>query len=99
MANAQTNWYTITAIAKPTIDNTVSSTVQGFKVSLTDMLKYLEMIQKPPSFTWLAMIEPEEIATTIRASSGWEKPEARLGARIPPVVTIATVAEPWAMRR
>lgn len=63
------------------------------------MLKYLEMIQKPPSLTWLAMIEPAEIAITISASWGWVySPVVSTGARMPPVVTIATVAEPWAIR-
>ncbi|MNJ05841.1 hypothetical protein D3C73_1674360 [compost metagenome] len=64
--------YSSAAIPKPTMESTVSSTVQVFRVSLTDMLKYLEMIQNPPSFTWLAMMEPEEIATTISASCGCE---------------------------
>ena len=37
-------------------------------MSLTDMLKYLAMIHKPPPLTWLAMIEPAEMAMRFAVS-------------------------------
>jgi hypothetical protein len=39
---------------------------------LTVMLKYLATIQKPPSFTWLRMIDPAQMAAAIRARWAWE---------------------------
>ena len=56
----------------PTTDRIVSSTVQVLSVSFTDMLKYFATIQKPPSLTWLAMIEPAETAMTMSAIWAWE---------------------------
>ena len=38
------------------------------EVCFTVMLKYFAMIQKPPSLTWLAMIEPEAIAIAVQVA-------------------------------
>ncbi len=64
------------------------------------MLKYLATIQNPPSLTWLAMIEPADTAITISAICAWRVAAAcdRAAAMMPAVVTMATVAEPWASR-
>lgn len=59
-------------VAKPVRERMVSRTVQVCRVCLTVMLKYLATIQKPPSLTWLRMMEPAQMAMAMRASSIWE---------------------------
>jgi hypothetical protein len=60
------------ATAKLTTDRIVSRTVHVCSVCLTVRLKNFEMIQKPPSLTWLAMIEPAAMDMAINATAGAE---------------------------
>ena len=63
------------------------------------MPKYLATIQKPPSLTCEAKMEPAEIAMMTSATRACEwSPSDSSGATMPAVVTMATVAEPWATR-
>ncbi len=64
------------------------------------MPKYLLTIQNPPSFTCEAKIDPAEIAMMISARWACDMPwPSTRGTTMPAVVTMATVAEPWATRR
>src|SRR5690606_33677057 len=83
----------------PATESTLSRTVPVLSVSRSQMPQYLATIQNPPSLTCEAKMEPAEVAmmtsaTTARACS----PSASSGATMPAVVTMATVAEPWATR-
>ncbi len=74
----------------------VSSIDHDLMVSPMVRLKYSLNSQKPGSFTWEKMTEPEPTAITI--SSGLTPVVAISGATIPPAVIAATVAEPSAIR-
>lgn len=77
---------------RPITPTVVSMTVQLFKVSLTERLKYSLNSQKPLSFTWDNIKLPDPIANTI--SSGLTPAPCIRGKTIPAAVKPATVAEP-----
>ena len=83
--------------AKPATPMIVSATVHVFSVCCTVMLKNSLMSQNPESFTCESTNEPAPVAST---SSSALVPEVAIaiGATIPALVVIATVAEPVATR-
>src|SRR5206468_10862110 len=75
----------------------VSATVQVFSVCGTLMLKNSLMSQNPESFTGDSTREPAPVAST-SSSAFVPGVAAAIGATMPALVVIATVAEPVATR-
>ena len=60
------------ATTNPASESTDSSTVHDLRVSRSEMPKYFETIQNPPSLTCEAKIEPAEIAMMTSATCACE---------------------------
>lgn len=75
--------------------NVVTVAVQVMSVVFTSMLRNLPTSQNPESFTWESAEAPAAIANTIAAILRSLRPAAVTSAAMsPPVVVMATVAEP-----
>ena len=84
---------------KPVTEIIVSSTVQIWKVCLTDKSKNSLKIQNPASLTWEAINDPAPMANATNTGNNvFPGLAAKIPVTIPAAVIPATVAEPTVRR-